>query len=166
MTDSFAYRFSDKRFSALGFGARIPPNYEVRISVCIPDLPLCSSVLNTVLVRPCAHTETWHFPLIWVFTLSAPNFVTCSRTQFVIQNFTFKTNYRGYIYSWAPRLKISTCLGKISCNNDIETPECWCSIYIRIHECESICLSKLDFGNRKPSVVLNRALGRCLSCEQ
>lgn len=35
-----AYHFSDKRFSALGFGARIPPNYEVSLSVCSVSL-LC-----------------------------------------------------------------------------------------------------------------------------
>ena len=47
MTDSFACRFSDKRFSALGFGARIPPNYEVS-----PISILISALLLFVYLKP------------------------------------------------------------------------------------------------------------------
>lgn len=40
LTRLFALCFSDKRFSALGFGARIPPNYEVSTTdfICAASL--------------------------------------------------------------------------------------------------------------------------------
>lgn len=46
MTDLFAYFFSDKRFSALGFGARIPPNYEVSISGHMTKHPVIPVNMN------------------------------------------------------------------------------------------------------------------------
>lgn len=70
----FAFCFSDKRFSALGFGARIPPNYEVGVPgfmfanatlylmlKCDTELLLNMSSVCILCKYLCAITETCIF---------------------------------------------------------------------------------------------------------
>lgn len=107
--DWFTLHFSDKRFSALGFGARIPPNYEVSIILfsCYNLFPHCLFSLSPLGICPCLRSI-----LNGLIALFPDTIRHCQCLTFQIHNWV-------YFYSQAPSLEIPVP-EKITCSEEIK----------------------------------------------